>query len=65
MLPSASHISKALAGASTGMPMTELQVRQLVLLTYIVVRSNYVFKPTADSLSLRSNLAAGGGLTRR
>jgi hypothetical protein len=30
-----------------------------------VLRSNYVFKPTADNLSIRSITAAGGGLTRR
>jgi hypothetical protein len=31
----------------------------------VAIASNYVFKPTAEGLSLRSDLAAGGGLTRR
>jgi hypothetical protein len=31
----------------------------------VAIASNYVSKPTAEGLLLRSNLAAGGGLTRR
>jgi hypothetical protein len=31
----------------------------------VAIASNYAFKPTAEGSSLRSNLAAGGGLTRR
>jgi hypothetical protein len=36
-----------------------------VVAMLVAIASNYVFKPTAEGLSRRSNLAAGGGLTRR
>jgi hypothetical protein len=41
------------------------QARSQAVAMPVAIASNYVSKPTAEGLSLRSNLAAGGGLTRR